>query len=893
MDQRLTECLENRQGSYILPFFWQHGEEHARLLEEMEAIAGSNVREFCVESRIHEQFGQEAWWKDMGFILEEARKRHMKVWLLDDKRFPSGYANDILRRQYPHLRKRGIREVHMDFLGPLSHGVLPSYGRFNPETERLLGIYAFKRSGKGESLCGGPVELTGFQRDGLLYWEIPDGVWRVFWIIDTDASPDCYRDYLDMLHPDSCRLMLETVYEPHYAHFAPYFGNTFQGFFSDEPCFGNDAGTYDSKLGRPGMVLPFRDTLLPRLAEAVGAAPEKAAGLLPALWYDCEGISPRVRTSYMDIITKAYSQNFGWMLGDWCRAHGVKYIGHVIEDMNAHMRTGYGAGHFFRALDGQDMAGIDIVLNQWIPGLTDTVHTASIAGGVADPAFFNYTLAKLAASHSHLQPLKRGRAMCEIFGAFGWAEGLPMMKRMADHMLVNGINHFVPHAFSPRCPDGDCPPHFYAGGTNPQFPLFGELTAYMQRMSHMLAGGLHKASAAVFYNAEAEWAGGEYMLFQEVCRALTRGFIDFDVVHEDLLQDGAAQVREGKLWINGEAFGALAVAYSERLPAALLKTLAGLARQGLDVVFVGGLCKASCEGSDVGELNALFHTLPLDGLVSWMRERGHFELQCEPFCPDLRFYHIQRDGGDVYMFYNQSLARPADVRIHLPSEGPCLFYDAFQNRVSAAQAPDGWLPLYLPGGCSALVVFDGSRKGGEGTVSPPLAPAVFDGKQTDGKRAESLTPALRPDREMEASGTEWEDFQISLCPAGEEEFSPYGRFAPDRLPDLTADPAYSRFCGTIRYETAFRLEGRIDGFLLDLGQVGETAQVWVNGVYCGAAIQAPYRFRLPDVLRPGGNRLAVEAVNSPAYRERDYFSGFLPFPPSGLLGPVRLLREKD
>lgn len=881
MDRRLTECLENKQDSYILPFFWQHGEEHARLLEEIEAMERSNVREFCVESRIHEQFGQEAWWADMGFILEEARKRDMKVWLLDDKRFPSGYANDILRQGRPDLRKRGIRESHADFSGPLPHGVVPSYGRFNPQTERLIGIYAYRRGGEGETICGDPVELTGFARDGLLYWNIPEGVWRVFWVIDTDASPDCYRDYIDMLHPDSCRLMLEAVYEPHYQHFAPYFGNTFQGFFSDEPCFGNDAGTYASRLGRPGMVLPFRDTLLPQLAEMMGVKPERAAGLLPALWYDCEGVSPRFRVAYMELITKTYSRNFGWLLGDWCRAHGVKYIGHVIEDMNAHMRTGYGAGHFFRALDGQDMAGIDIVLGQWAPGITDMVHTACIAGGVADPAFFNYTLAKLAASHSHLQPLKQGRAMCEIFGAFGWAEGLPMMKRMADHMLVNGINHFVPHAFSPRCPDGDCPPHFYAGGTNPQFPLFGELMSYMQRMSHMLTGGLHRASAAVLYNAEAEWAGGECMLFQEVCRTLTRSLVDFDIVHEDLLEGGAARMREGRLWIGGESFGALAVAYSEMLPAALLEALAGFARQGLDVVFVGGFCKGSVEGGDVRALDALFHTVPLDGLGEWMRERGHFELRCEPAFPDLRFYHIQRDGADIYMFYNQSMSRCADLRVHLPSAGPCVMYDAFQNRAAPAEAPEGWLSLYLPGGCSALAVFgDGVPVQGAGRLTQPIW-------------AEAVPPALRPERDWEDVGRWTEPFTIALRAAGETDFTPCGLFAHAELPDVTADPSRSRFCGTIRYETAFRLDGKPESLLLDLGQVGETAQVWVNGRYCGAAIQSPYRFDLSDCLELGENRLTVEVVNSPAYRERDFFSGFLPFPPSGLLGPVRLLRKKN
>lgn len=126
-----------------------------------------------------------------------------------------------------------------------------------------------------------------------------------------------------------------------------------------------------------------------------------------------------------------------------------------------------------------------------------------------DPEFFCYALAKLGASAAHLEPLKKGRAMCEIYGAFGWAEGLPFMKKLTDHMLANGINYYVPHAFTPKYPDPDCPPHFYAEGKNPQFPLFGQLMQYLQRMCHLLSEGTHVASAAVFYNAQAEWARRE------------------------------------------------------------------------------------------------------------------------------------------------------------------------------------------------------------------------------------------------------------------------------------------------------------------------------------------------------------------------------------------------
>ena len=81
--------------------------------------------------------------------------------------------------------------------------------------------------------------------------------------------------------------------------------------------------------------------------------------------------------------------------------HGILSVGHLIEDMNAHMRLGYGAGHYFRALEGQDMAGMDIVLGQVNPEIRSVRCAAPVIEDCVDPAFFLYTLPKMAASHSH------------------------------------------------------------------------------------------------------------------------------------------------------------------------------------------------------------------------------------------------------------------------------------------------------------------------------------------------------------------------------------------------------------------------------------------------------------------------------------------------------------
>lgn len=294
-----------------------------------------------------------------------------------------------------------------------------------------------------------------------------------------------------MVDADSCRMLINAVYEPTFTHLGDEFGKTILGFFTDEPGFMNEKGatledaSTSSFIGRGDMALPWSDELARRLHEALGT---NWLSELRGLWTR-DPAGARVRHTYMDIATQLYRACFDEQIGDWCRERGVMHIGHVIEDKSCHTRLGQGAGHYFRAVAGQDMAGIDVVINQLAPGIDHGPY--SYFHGAWNMEFFTYALAKLGSSAARLDPKKQGRCMAEVFGAFGWHEGLREMKWIADHMLVRGVNWFTPHAFSMApFPDWDCPPHFYAHGNNPQWPHFGQLMSYMNRTATLLSEGL-------------------------------------------------------------------------------------------------------------------------------------------------------------------------------------------------------------------------------------------------------------------------------------------------------------------------------------------------------------------------------------------------------------------
>ena len=849
MDKYLEDCLNGQEpGKYIFPFFWQHGETHEILLEEIEAIQRSGIKEFCVESRVHEKFCETNWWTDMEFILKEAGKRNMRVWLLDDKKFPTGYANGWIHK-HPELKKVSLRLEYMDVPGPLEGCALLA-NRLKAG-ESYVSISAWRRKEEAEVFFTQQIDLLQSFNRGLVYFDVPPGIWRVFFVIRTYDTVPGKEDYIDLLSEESCKAMIESIYEPHYVRFKKYFGNVFAGFFFDEPGFGNDDQTYYSKLGKANMLIPWNDDLLPLLGSRLDMETVSIRGLLPALWQDIGEKTPWIRMAYMDIVSKRMRHNFSDLLGNWCREHGVMSVGHLIEDMNAHMRLGYGAAHYFRGLDGQDMAGMDIVLGQIYPGIHKIPYAAPVIEDMVDPLFFTYTLPKLAASHAHFNKRKKGRAMCEIFGAFGWAEGLPMMKQIADEMLVSGINYFVPHAFSPKYPDPDCPPHFFARGNQPQFPLFGRLISYMRRCCHLLSDGIHQAPVAILYHAEAEWAGGEYLPLEKLTGKLAWNQVDFDILPEDELY--GAICCDGGIRVYQETYRVLLVPGCEYLPEKLLDKINCLAEDGATVYFVGRVpdIYKKPEGRR--------YSISYEELIKTLYSAGIMKLLSGPISDTLlRIYHYRRKNTHVFVFLNEDRNREwsGDVRIQ---EEKGVFYDPWDNKLYYAEFANGLLYLHLfPG--ELKIFLSGDYESGLLEKSDGFFSDKTEGLQLDLKYQVSL----------------WDNTRFSLY---------NGKMG---LVNLSNPELLPEFSGRIRYEASFWLTNASDYRCIDLCRVGEVVEIWVNDIYCGAKIVPPYFFFIDEILIEGWNKLRIEVVNNLGYKERDSLSRYVPLPPSGLLGPLKL-----
>lgn len=112
----------------------------------------------------------------------------------------------------------------------------------------------------------------------------------------------------------------------------------------------------------------------------------------------------------------------------------------------------------------------------------------------------------------------------------------------------------------------------------------------------------------------------------------------------------------------------------------------------------------------------------------------------------------------------------------------------------------------------------------------------------------------------------------------------------DKLFNINKESALRDFAGDVKYETKFSIANEAE-ITLDLGNVGEVAEVIVDGQSYGTRIVPPYVFNLKGLLH-GEHNLKIITTSHCGYRERDKFSRFVMMEPTGLLGPVKIIEHK-
>lgn len=869
--KHLQALLQGKCTSHILPFLWMKGEDNETIKKELDKIEECGIREVCLESRPHPDFCGPKWWENLDFICEEAEKRGLRLWILDDKKFPTGYANGGFEK-HPEKSKLYLGERHMDIMGPCRGGAV-LVENFIPSDGRLLGILAVPKP-DGQTLAvrgSGILDLTDTMENGFVYFDLPEGAYRLF-ILFTTRTGGGRDHYMNLIDSSSVKVLLDEVYEKHYARYSKYFGNVIAGFFSDEPELGNVKGyPFDNMLGQKDIRLPWSDELERKLTETWK---EEFLTNLPALWYDSEEKTAKVRTEYMDAMTHLVHTCFSGQIGSWCQVHGVEYIGHIIEDDNAHARMGCSIGHYFREMEGQHMAGIDVVHHQIVPGFTQPVH--QWIAGDRDGEFFHFGLAKLGSSAAHIQKNKKDRALCEIFGNYGWAEGNSFMKWLTNHMLVRGINEFTPHAFSMKYPDPDCPPHFYAGGNNPGFECFTWLMQYMNRSTHFLSSGTHLADAAILYHGESEWCG-EAMYFQKPGRALMEKQLDYDVIPADILAE--AIVENGVLKILDKTYASLILPYVQCLDERVVQFIEANQKNKLKVYIIDKLPEKTTKGTELPEaFSKWVEIVTLDNLAQKaVAESEKHRMRklavtdsgqgtISENLQDLRMIVNQTEEGLCAMLFNESVFRRADFALLVQDEklDGLTLYDSWFNRAKSFD-----LKSYPAQAEGYAYQIPGSLEPGESCF---LCLESIEHIKEEGQKIEPDILCL------EKKTTLYIPWKVTT-----KEGKTLQLKADKELPNMNGRGYFPAYTGSYLYTGSFtwkKNEG--EHYSLKFPEAADCLRVKLNGEDVGYLAGFPAKVEVTDALLDGENHLEIKVDTTLVWKLKDGASTHLQVSATGI-----------
>ena len=475
-----------------------------------------------------------------------------------------------------------------------------------------------------------------------------------------------------------------------------------------------------------------------------------------------------------------------------------------------------------------------------------------------------------------------------------WAFSPRDLRHYIDLEFVHGINRPVIHTSVHQPLDSFQPGITLAifGQYFNRHDSWAEMAApwvtYMSRNSWMLQQGEFAADIAWFRGEEAP-------VTAQYATAIPDGLpvhYGYDFVNADMLTD-AFRVEGGELVSDGGTrYRVLFLGPDARfMTLPTLQRMAELVEQG--ATLVGRKPQASSSLADnaiafAALANRLWDServIDSNDVEAALVELGHGADFAVSGADDAEIMFLHRRIGDGHIYFvtnRQDRNEQFEARFRV-----------------AGMVPEFWDPV--TGSIRRLSY----RTDGQHTVVPLALVADGSGFVVF-REANSATSASHPAPDLQVLTLLIKNgWQVSFQP---DRGAPDGVLRMDALRPLNSfeEAGIRYFSGTASYATSVDLPALEPGqrLWLDLGQVGDVAEVWLNGEYAGTSWFAPDRVEITDLAQEGENRLEVRVANrwinrligdvqpgaepvakvvSPTYVPD------APLRPSGLIGPVTVL----
>ena len=266
--------------------------------------------------------------------------------------------------------------------------------------------------------------------------------------------------YVDVLDAEVIRDFINEVYEPYYQKF----GNTFRGFFTDEPQF---------SFSKVGWSFTLPDAYKARYGEDL-------IEHLPELFL-FQGDYQKTRMQYWKLVAELFSQNFSKQLYDWCDSHGLQLTGHMLLEESFHEQIPpCGAvmpNYEYYHIPAMDCLGREIIWDL----------TAHQVGSAA-------------------QQMGRKQVMSETFAACGHNVSFDELLCVYGHQMIHGVNLLCPHlqGYSLRgLRKRDWPPALYY--QQPWWDKYERFNTCVSRIGQILAEGEVQVDTLLIHPQTSAW----------------------------------------------------------------------------------------------------------------------------------------------------------------------------------------------------------------------------------------------------------------------------------------------------------------------------------------------------------------------------------------------------
>jgi hypothetical protein len=479
---------------------------------------------------------------------------------------------------------------------------------------------------------------------------------------------------------------------------------------------------------------------------------------------------------------------------------------------------------------------------------------------------------KFASSAGHLagRPLISSESFTWLADHF--KASLSQCKPELEQLFLSGVNHVFFHGATYSPFEAPWPGwKFYASmnfnHTNPIWKDAPAFFSYIARCQSILQTGrpdnellvywpyydaLATASPSSMYHQFGVHSIDKWLHptnFYKIIIDLKKEGYSFDFISDKFIAE--LSLKNGMLVTPGGRYKALIVPSCERMLPESLKKLEELKKRGANIVFEGLPCrvpgyfeleKREKEINDIA--TRILSTGIGTGTVS--EKLNLLGIKGEPIAAVGLDFIKRKSGAGTYYFVVNHTAGAIDQYITLRASGKSVvLFDALTGKKGKAKTKDdNGLPSVLvqlePGETCFIGVFNSEVEiPSWDYIGVQLPPVLIEG--------------------------EWNVRFIEGGPILPEPF-----VVKEITPWETWSKQTEAFSGTARYSITFDLpEAGSDDWILDLGNVRESARVSINGNKVGTAWGIPFKLRVGKLMKAGENLIEIDVTNLGANRIRD------------------------